>query len=148
MTKHHVPRPDPLLGRWYRIEIFAELAVFPGCLFFMAQVHSTQFMESAEVENHDNCHTNGDGYIHTQDRRGFYIIYDVNLEDPKEIGNSCCLWPASILRKKNIRYPQVQKTRVRLALFKVGQTHDLNCCCTSARPSAVYTSGTFLYPFS
>lgn len=42
--------------------------LFPGCLFFMASVHSTQFMEFAEVENHDNSYSGEDEYIHTQDQ--------------------------------------------------------------------------------
>lgn len=87
MTKHHALRPNPLLGRLYRIEIFAELAAVSWVSLLHGKVHSIQLMESAEVENHDNPHTGEDGYIHT----GFYIIFDMNLEDPKEIGNSCCL---------------------------------------------------------
>lgn len=36
------------------------------------------------MENHDDFHTSEDGYIHTQDQQGVYIIYDVALEDLKE----------------------------------------------------------------
>ncbi|KAM4771028.1 uncharacterized protein WCC33_002830 [Rhinophrynus dorsalis] len=49
------------------------------------KVHSTQFMEFSEVENHDDFYTLEDGIMHTQDQRGAYIMYDVALEDLQEI---------------------------------------------------------------
>ncbi|XP_062825081.1 uncharacterized protein ccdc162 isoform X2 [Anolis carolinensis] len=49
------------------------------------KVHSVQFMEFAEVENHDDFYTVEDLYIHTQDQRGAFVIYDVALQDLKEL---------------------------------------------------------------
>nr|XP_060630159.1 uncharacterized protein LOC132774240 [Anolis sagrei ordinatus] len=49
------------------------------------KVHSVQFMEFAEVENHDDFYTVEDMYIHTQDQRGAFVIYDVALQDLKEL---------------------------------------------------------------
>ncbi|XP_050565774.1 uncharacterized protein LOC126913250 [Cygnus atratus] len=63
------------------------------------KVHSTQFMEFAEVENHDDFHTREDGYIHTQDQRGAYIIYDVALEDLKELENQLLLVASQYIEK-------------------------------------------------
>ncbi|XP_021248547.1 putative uncharacterized protein C6orf183 homolog [Numida meleagris] len=63
------------------------------------KVHSTQFMEFAEVENHDDFHTCEDGYIHTQDQRGAYIIYDVALEDLKELENQLLLVASQYIEK-------------------------------------------------
>ncbi|XP_054846477.1 coiled-coil domain-containing protein 162-like [Eublepharis macularius] len=49
------------------------------------KVHSLQFMEFAEVENHDDFYTTEDAYIHVQDQRGVYVMYDVALQDLKEL---------------------------------------------------------------
>ncbi|OXB71128.1 UNVERIFIED_CONTAM: hypothetical protein H355_008315, partial [Colinus virginianus] len=62
-------------------------------------VHSSQFMEFAEVENHDDFHTREDGYIHTQDQRGAYIVYDVALEDLKELENQLLLVASQYIEK-------------------------------------------------
>ncbi|XP_060112838.1 uncharacterized protein LOC132585047 [Heteronotia binoei] len=62
-----------------------------GCHWYMHytpadyKVHSLQFMEFAEVENHDDFYTTEDAYIHTQDQRGFYVMYDVALQDLKDL---------------------------------------------------------------
>lgn len=56
-------------------------------------------MEFAEVENHDDFHTHEDGYIHTQDQRGAYIIYDVALEDLKELENHLLLVASQYIEK-------------------------------------------------
>ncbi|XP_065592101.1 uncharacterized protein LOC136048375 [Cyrtonyx montezumae] len=63
------------------------------------RVYSTQFMEFAEVENHDDFHTCEDEYIHTQDQRGAYIIYDVALEDLKELENQLLLVASQYIEK-------------------------------------------------
>ncbi|OPJ73206.1 hypothetical protein AV530_005603 [Patagioenas fasciata monilis] len=55
------------------------------------KVHSAQFIGSAETENHDNFYTSEGGYIHTWDQQGVYIIYDMALEDLKELENQLLL---------------------------------------------------------
>lgn len=62
-------------------------------------MHSAEFMEFAEVENHDDFHTRGDGYIHTQDQRGAYIMYDVALEDLKKLENQLLLVASQYIEK-------------------------------------------------
>lgn len=62
-------------------------------------MHSAQFMEFAEVENHDDFHTRDDGYIHTQDQRGAYIVYDVALEDLKKLENQLLLVASQYIEK-------------------------------------------------
>lgn len=57
-------------------------------------------MEFAEVENHDDFHTSEDGYIHTQDQRGVYIVYDVALEDLKELENQLLLVASQYIEKE------------------------------------------------
>ena len=51
------------------------------------------------MENHDDFHTSEDGYIHTQDQRGVYIIYDVALEDLKELENQLLLVASQYIEK-------------------------------------------------
>ncbi|XP_074751165.1 LOW QUALITY PROTEIN: uncharacterized protein LOC141954983 [Athene noctua] len=69
------------------------------------EVHSAQFMEFAEVENHDDFHTSEDGYIHTQDQQGLYIIYDVALEDLKELENQLLLVASQYIEKDKSKIP-------------------------------------------
>lgn len=57
-------------------------------------------MEFAEVENHDDFHTSEDRYIHTQDQRGVYIVYDVALEDLKELENQLLLVASQYIEKE------------------------------------------------
>nr|XP_009675270.1 PREDICTED: transmembrane protein FLJ37396 [Struthio camelus australis] len=63
------------------------------------KVHSAQFMEFAEVENHDDFYTSEGGYIHTQDPRGLYIIYDVALKDLKELEHQLLLVTSQYIEK-------------------------------------------------
>uniref|UniRef100_A0A8C5KU15 Coiled-coil domain containing 162 n=1 Tax=Jaculus jaculus TaxID=51337 RepID=A0A8C5KU15_JACJA len=50
-----------------------------------AGVHSIQFMESSEVESQDDHYSTEGGCVHTQDQHGVYVIYDVALQDLKEL---------------------------------------------------------------
>lgn len=56
-------------------------------------------MEFADVENHDDFHTREDGYIHTQDQHGTYIIYDVALKDLKELESQLLLVASQYIEK-------------------------------------------------
>ncbi|XP_054675028.1 uncharacterized protein LOC129203961 isoform X2 [Grus americana] len=78
------------------------------------KVHSAQFMEFAEVENHDDFHTSEDGYIHTQDQRGAYIIYDVALEDLKELENQLLLVASQYIEKdkSNVTCEQFRNSNI------------------------------------
>jgi hypothetical protein len=41
-------------------------------------------MEFAEIENHDDFYTVDErDFIHVQDQRGFYVVYDAALNDFK-----------------------------------------------------------------
>jgi len=57
-------------------------------LFYFAlivkRISETEFMEFTEIENHDDYYSvDENGFVHVQDQRGFYIIYDVSLSDLK-----------------------------------------------------------------
>ncbi|XP_067841118.1 uncharacterized protein si:ch73-242m19.1 [Heptranchias perlo] len=59
----------------------------------------TEFMEFSEIENHDDFYTTEDSYIHTQDQRGFYIMYDVAIKDLKELENQLLLLATQYIEK-------------------------------------------------
>ncbi|XP_043398700.1 uncharacterized protein LOC102942958 isoform X1 [Chelonia mydas] len=72
------------------------------------KVHSAQFMEFSEVENHDDFYTTQDGYIHTQDQRGAYIMYDVALKDLKDLENQLLFVASQYIEqdKSHVTYHQ------------------------------------------
>ncbi|PKU46039.1 hypothetical protein llap_3659 [Limosa lapponica baueri] len=100
--------PDVVQDNWVKLrnafdknsDIF-NIDVFPctRVLRRNAQDHSAQFMEFAEVENHDDFYTSEEGYIHAQDQRGVYIIYDVAVEDLKELKNQLLLVASQYIEK-------------------------------------------------
>nr|XP_020657015.1 transmembrane protein FLJ37396 [Pogona vitticeps] len=55
------------------------------------KVHSVKFMEFSEIENHDDFYTTEEVYIHTQDQRGVFVMYDVALQDLKKLENQLLL---------------------------------------------------------
>ncbi|KAM9316636.1 uncharacterized protein PAF06_007690 [Gastrophryne carolinensis] len=66
------------------------------------KVHSGQFMEFSEVENHNDFYKIEDGIIHTQDQRGAYIIYDVALDDLKELQNQLLLHTTLLIERERL----------------------------------------------
>ncbi|XP_073432247.1 uncharacterized protein [Dendrobates tinctorius] len=63
------------------------------------QVHSAEFMEFSEVENHNDFYTVEDGIIHTQDQRGAYVMYDAALEDFKHLQDQLLLLTTLYIEK-------------------------------------------------
>ncbi|KAJ6660255.1 hypothetical protein lerEdw1_017955 [Lerista edwardsae] len=63
------------------------------------KVHSVEFMEFAEAENHDDFYTVEDTYIHTQDQRGAYVMYDVALQDLKLLEKELLLVATQYIEK-------------------------------------------------
>ncbi|XP_069582750.1 uncharacterized protein [Ranitomeya imitator] len=63
------------------------------------QVHSAEFMEFSEVENHNDFYTVEDGIIHTQDQRGAYVMYDAALEDFKHLQEQMLLLTTLYIEK-------------------------------------------------
>ncbi|KAM7376223.1 hypothetical protein PAMP_005966 [Pampus punctatissimus] len=55
------------------------------------KVHCSEFMEFAEVENLHDFYRTEEHFIHTQDQRGFYIMYDAALRDLEELENELLL---------------------------------------------------------
>uniref|UniRef100_UPI00403A150E coiled-coil domain containing 162 isoform 2 n=1 Tax=Danio rerio TaxID=7955 RepID=UPI00403A150E len=63
------------------------------------KVRCAEFMEFPEVENlHDYYSTDG-RFIHTQDQRGLYIVYDVALKDLEELEQNLLLTASHFILK-------------------------------------------------
>ena len=57
------------------------------------RVAEGEFMDFAEVDNHDDFYSVDEGRVHVQDQRGYYIMYETALQDlklvpPTEINTS------------------------------------------------------------
>ncbi|XP_005736840.1 uncharacterized protein ccdc162p [Pundamilia nyererei] len=72
------------------------------------KVHCSEFMEFAEVENRHDFYTSEVRYIHTQDPRGFYIMYDAALQDLVELMNELLLIGSHFIHRNTIK--QIGKT--------------------------------------
>ncbi|XP_025756859.1 uncharacterized protein si:ch73-242m19.1 isoform X3 [Oreochromis niloticus] len=67
------------------------------------KVHCSEFMEFAEVENLHDFYTSEGRYIHTQDHRGFYIMYDAALQDLVELMNELLLIGSHFIHRNTIK---------------------------------------------
>ena len=47
------------------------------------RVAEGEFMDFAEVDNHDDFYSVDEGRVHVQDQRGYYIMYETALQDIK-----------------------------------------------------------------
>ncbi|KAK3588936.1 hypothetical protein CHS0354_023696 [Potamilus streckersoni] len=45
------------------------------------KLNETEFMEFADVDNHDDFYMKDEGRIHVQDQRGYFIMYDAAIKD-------------------------------------------------------------------
>jgi len=43
------------------------------------RIAETEFMEFADIENHDDFYSVDEGRVHVQDQRGYYIMYEKAL---------------------------------------------------------------------
>ncbi|XP_068087378.1 coiled-coil domain-containing protein 162-like isoform X5 [Hyperolius riggenbachi] len=80
------------------------------------QVHSAQFMEFSEVENHNDYYTMENGIIHTQDQKGAFIVYDVAIDDLQELQHQLLLLTTLFIeREKNFRTSTREASEVELS---------------------------------
>lgn len=47
----------------------------------LLRLNESEFVEFADIDNHDDFFTIDDGRIHVQDQRGYYIVYDSAVKD-------------------------------------------------------------------
>ncbi|KAG9493346.1 hypothetical protein GDO78_001317 [Eleutherodactylus coqui] len=66
------------------------------------QVHSAQFMEFSEAENHNDFYTTEDGIVHTQDQRGAFVMYDAALQDLQQLSDQLLLLTTLYIEKDQI----------------------------------------------
>ncbi|XP_073483154.1 uncharacterized protein [Aquarana catesbeiana] len=64
------------------------------------KVHSVQFMEFSDVENHNDYYIIKDGIIHTQDQKGAFIVYDVAFDDLQELQHQLLLLATLFIEKE------------------------------------------------
>lgn len=76
--------------------------ISPG-FYLVIQVSCSEFMEFPEVENlHDFYSTEG-RLVHTQDQRGFYIVYDAALKDLDELESELLLVGSHFIQRNRIK---------------------------------------------
>lgn len=75
------------------------------CLFvvFFKKVHCSEFMDFPEVANLHDFYSTEENSIHTQDHRGFFIVYDVALKDLDKLENELLLLGSHFIRKKTLQ---------------------------------------------
>lgn len=71
--------------------------------FFSFQVRCSEFMEFAEVENLHDFYSSEGRFVHTQDQRGFYIVYDAALKDLEELENELLLVGSHFIQRNRIK---------------------------------------------
>ncbi|XP_030575513.1 coiled-coil domain-containing protein 162 [Archocentrus centrarchus] len=72
------------------------------------KVHCSEFMEFAEVQNLHDFYTSEGHFIHTQDHRGFSVMYDAALQDLAELMNELLLISSHFIHRNAVK--QIVKT--------------------------------------
>ncbi|KAM7403482.1 hypothetical protein PAMA_004100 [Pampus argenteus] len=67
------------------------------------KVHCSEFMEFADVENLHDFYRTEEHFIHTQDQRGFYIMYDAALRDLEELENELLLVGSHFIQRNTMK---------------------------------------------
>ncbi|XP_074517834.1 coiled-coil domain-containing protein 162-like [Sebastes fasciatus] len=67
------------------------------------KVHCSEFMEFAEVENLHDFYSAEERFVHTQDQRGFYIVYDAALKDLEELEDELLLVGSRFIQRDTIK---------------------------------------------
>ncbi|XP_068195789.1 uncharacterized protein [Antennarius striatus] len=66
------------------------------------KIRCSEFMEFAEVENLHDFYSSDGRFIHIQDQRGFYIMYDAALKDLEELENELLLVGSCFIQRDRI----------------------------------------------
>nr|XP_046268697.1 uncharacterized protein si:ch73-242m19.1 isoform X2 [Scatophagus argus] len=67
------------------------------------KVRCSEFMEFAEVENLHDFYSAEGQLVHTQDQRGFYVVYDAALKDLEDLENELLLVGSRFIHSNRIR---------------------------------------------
>ncbi|XP_028251836.1 uncharacterized protein LOC114427829 [Parambassis ranga] len=82
----------------------------PLRLTHMKSVCCSEFMEFAEVENLHDFYTSEQRFVHTQDHRGLYIVYDAALKDLEELKKELLLVGSHFIHRNRIRGKRTSET--------------------------------------
>ncbi|XP_033180902.1 uncharacterized protein LOC113127098 isoform X2 [Mastacembelus armatus] len=66
-------------------------------------IHCSEFMEFAEVENLHDFYSSEQHFIHTQDQRGFYIVYDAALKDLEDLKSELLLVGSHFIQRHRVK---------------------------------------------
>lgn len=67
------------------------------------QVHCSEFMEFAEVDNLHDFYSTEEGFVHTQDQRGLYVMYDAALSDLQQLRDELLLVGSHFIQRNRVR---------------------------------------------
>ncbi|XP_036928246.1 uncharacterized protein si:ch73-242m19.1 isoform X2 [Acanthopagrus latus] len=67
------------------------------------KVHCSEFMQFAEVENLHDFYSVEGRFVHTQDQRGFYVVYDVALQDLEELEKQILLVGSRFIQRNTVK---------------------------------------------
>ncbi|XP_076834646.1 si:ch73-242m19.1 isoform X3 [Brachyhypopomus gauderio] len=92
------------------------------------KVHCTEFMEFPEVENLSDFYSTEGQYIHTQDHRGLYVVYDVALMDLKELEKTLLLIASHYICKWRVKSGGSPSSWARTDVDRVAVLLDIWSC--------------------
>lgn len=76
--------------------------ISPG-FYLVIQVRCSEFMEFPEVENLHDFYSAEGRLVHTQDQRGFYVVYDAALKDLDELESELLLVGSHFIQRNRIK---------------------------------------------
>lgn len=91
--------PSPSLSSYFNKD-YVKITVH-DVLFI--QVHCSEFMQFAEVENLHDFYSVEGRFVHTQDQRGFYIVYDAALQDLEELEKQILLVGSRFIQRNSVK---------------------------------------------
>ncbi|KAG5450886.1 Coiled-coil domain-containing protein 162 [Clonorchis sinensis] len=98
-----------------------------GYLFNSPQefkIKETEFMQFAEVDNHDDFYFHEEGRIHVRDQVGFWIVYDAALEDFNKLEQDLLLWATAFIQKD--RQSRTSSNTKKKGVNQEAQSSDLD----------------------
>lgn len=125
----------------YFIKDYVKITVY-RVLFI--QVHCSEFMQFAEVENLHDFYSVEGRFVHTQDQRGFYVVYDVALQDLEELEKQILLVGSRFIQRntvKKMRGTEAADVRAGSEVDRVAVLLDLWTCETEFLESKVQVQG-------
>ncbi|CAH8539605.1 unnamed protein product [Dicrocoelium dendriticum] len=63
------------------------------------KIKETEFIQFAEVDNHDDFYFHEEGRVHVRDQVGFWIIYDCTMEDFRKLEEDLLLLATAFVQK-------------------------------------------------